>query len=683
MGDNGAGGRSGDTGAPVHRVIALVGPQGTGKTSLLEAVLERSGVIGRAGKVADGTTVGDSSAEARAHQMSVELNLAEIEFMGDRYTFVNCPGSIEFLQDMRGALPAVDAAIVVCEADDKKVPAMRIIMRELEDRGIPHFLFVNKIDRAEISIQDTIALLQPSSASPLVMRQLPIFENGIATGFIDLALERAFVYREHAPSEVVPLDGDTKSAELEARFSMLEQLADFDDTLMEQLLSDIEPPRDLVFDDLSKDLAEGLIVPVLVGSAENGNGILRLLKALRHEAPTVTDTAARLGLEGGDFTGYVMKTLHTSHAGKLSLTRVLTGKIVDGTSVSRCDEEIRISGMVALSGAQMKKAGEGSAGQLVGLAKLDDVSTGDLLSAGKAPDALIDVTPPQPVMGRAVSASERKDEVKLTTSIHKLIDEDPSLTFTQSPETGEMALRGQGEMHLRVAFERLGDKWGVGVESRIERIGYKETIRKPATVRGRHKKQTGGHGQFGDILIDIKPLPRGSGFEFSDTITGGVVPKNYIPAVEAGVRDILNDGPLGFPVVDLSVVLTDGSYHSVDSSDQAFRTAGHIAMREGLPQCSPVLLEPILAVDITVPSEATPKVNSIVSARRGQLLGYDARPGWEGWDVVNSLMPESEIQDLIVELRSVTLGVGSFTTRFDHWQELTGRIADQVIEAAA
>ena len=683
MGDNGAGGRSGDTGAPVHRVIALVGPQGTGKTSLLEAVLERSGVIGRAGKVADGTTVGDSSAEARAHQMSVELNLAEIDFMGDRYTFVDCPGSIEFLQDMRGALPAVDAAIVVCEADDKKVPAMRVIMRELEDRGIPHFLFVNKIDRAEISIQDTIALLQPSSASPLVMRQLPIFENGIATGFIDLALERAFVYREHAPSEVVPLDGDTKSAELEARFSMLEQLADFDDTLMEQLLSDIEPPRDLVFDDLSKDLAEGLIVPVLVGSAENGNGILRLLKALRHEAPTVIDTAARLGLEGGDFTGYVMKTLHTSHAGKLSVTRVLTGKIADGTSVSRGDEEIRISGMVALSGAQMKKAGEGSAGQLVGLAKLDDVSTGDLLSAGKAPDALIDVTPPQPVMGRAVSASERKDEVKLTTSIHKLIDEDPSLTFTQSPETGEMALRGQGEMHLRVAFERLGDKWGVGVESRIERIGYKETIRKPATVRGRHKKQTGGHGQFGDILIDIKPLPRGSGFEFSDTITGGVVPKNYIPAVEAGVRDILNDGPLGFPVVDLSVVLTDGSYHSVDSSDQAFRTAGHIAMREGLPQCSPVLLEPILAVDITVPSDATPKVNSIVSARRGQLLGYDARPGWEGWDVVNSLMPESEIQDLIVELRSVTLGVGSFTTRFDHWQELTGRIADQVIEAAA
>lgn len=683
MGDNGAGGRSGDTGAPVHRVIALVGPQGTGKTSLLEAVLERSGVIGRAGKVADGTTVGDSSAEARAHQMSVELNLAEIDFMGDRYTFVDCPGSIEFLQDMRGALPAVDAAIVVCEADDKKVPAMRVIMRELEDRGIPHFLFVNKIDRAEISIQDTIALLQPSSASPLVMRQLPIFENGIATGFIDLALERAFVYREHAPSEVVPLDGDTKSAELEARFSMLEQLADFDDTLMEQLLSDIEPPRDLVFDDLSKDLAEGLIVPVLVGSAENGNGILRLLKALRHEAPTVIDTAARLGLEGGDFTGYVMKTLHTSHAGKLSVTRVLTGKVADGTSVSRGDEEIRISGMVALSGAQMKKAGEGSAGQLVGLAKLDDVSTGDLLSAGKAPDALIDVTPPQPVMGRAVSASERKDEVKLTTSIHKLIDEDPSLTFTQSPETGEMALRGQGEMHLRVAFERLGDKWGVGVESRIERIGYKETIRKPATVRGRHKKQTGGHGQFGDILIDIKPLPRGSGFEFSDTITGGVVPKNYIPAVEAGVRDILNDGPLGFPVVDLSVVLTDGSYHSVDSSDQAFRTAGHIAMREGLPQCSPVLLEPILAVDITVPSDATPKVNSIVSARRGQLLGYDARPGWEGWDVVNSLMPESEIQDLIVELRSVTLGVGSFTTRFDHWQELTGRIADQVIEAAA
>ncbi|MBZ0215069.1 MAG: hypothetical protein K8F25_00820, partial [Fimbriimonadaceae bacterium] len=273
------------------------------------------------------------------------------------------------------------------------------------------------------------------------------------------------------------------------------------------------------------------------------------------------------------------------------------------------------------------------------------------------------------------------DEVKLTAAIHKIMEEDPSISLEHNQATNEMLLHGQGEMHLRVALERLTGKYGVGAETSPATIAYKETIRKSVTQRGRHKKQSGGHGQFGDVVVDIKPLPRGSGFEFSDTITGGVVPKQYIPAVEHGIREYLSRGPLGFPVVDVAAVLTDGSYHAVDSSEQAFKTAGRIAMSEGMPQCAPVLLEPVVAVDIHVPSDATAKANAIVSTRRGQLLGFDAREGWPGWDTVKAHMPASEVSDLIVELRSATAGVGSFEQKFDHLSELTGKLAEQVLAA--
>ncbi|HEX5600444.1 MAG TPA: elongation factor G, partial [Hyphomicrobiaceae bacterium] len=259
------------------------------------------------------------------------------------------------------------------------------------------------------------------------------------------------------------------------------------------------------------------------------------------------------------------------------------------------------------------------------------------------------------------------------------VEEDASLSVEQNSDTHQLVLLGQGEMHLRVALERLNRKYGVAVEKQRRLVPYKETIRKGTTVRGRHKKQSGGHGQFGDVVLDIKPLPRGSGFQFSETITGGVVPRQFIPSVEIGVRDYLNQGPLGFPVVDVAVTLTDGSYHSVDSSDMAFRQAGRIAMAEGMPKCNPVLLEPIMAVEITVPSDATAKINGLVSQRRGQILGFDAREGWPGWDVVQVQIPAAEMDDLIVELRSATAGVGSFTAKFDHLAELTGRLADQVL----
>jgi elongation factor G len=661
-----------------------VGPFQAGKTTLLEAILARTNTIQRQGTVDAGTTVGDASKEARHHKMSVEVSVATANFMGDDFTFIDCPGSVEFVHEMRAVLPAVDAAVVVCEADDRKVSQLQLIMRELEDLKIPRFLFLNKIDKADQRVRETLQLLQPASRVPLLLRQIPIWKNDIISGFVDLALERAFVYKEHVPSEVIPLEGDDLSREKDARFHMLETLADHDDELMEQLLEDIPPPRDKVFDDLAKEQRDGLICPVLIGVATRTNGVLRLLKALRHESRGIEATAQRLGVKGNDPVAYAVKTFHTAHGGKMSVARVLSGQIGDGTTLGSPTEEAgRVSGVLKLVGQVTEKRGPASAGETVAFGKLDRAKTGDTLSAGKqAPKPVAEVPPYPPVLAIAISAKDRKDDVKLGVALNKLLDEDPSLVVHHNPETHEVIVWGQGEMHLRVATERLADRYGIAIERRTPSVGYRETIKKPiAAVRGRHKKQSGGHGQFGDVVIDVKPLPRGSGFVFDEKITGGAVPRNYIPSVEEGVADALKHGPLGFQVVDLAVSLVDGSYHAVDSSDMAFRIAGRIGINDALPQCNPVLLEPIHTVEIVCPTDATAKINAILSGRRGQILSFDTREGWSGWDVVRAMMPESEIGDLIIEVRSATAGVGSFTFKFDHMAELTGKPADQIVAA--
>jgi elongation factor G len=676
-------GQSGGSAARSSRCIALVGPYLSGKTTLLEAILARAGVVTRQGKVADRNTIGDGAAEARDHGMSVEVNIADVPFLGDTFTFIDCPGSIEFQYEGALALTACDAAVVVCEPDPKRVPALQLILKQLEDRGIPRFLFLNKIDSFDAQVRDILPTLQPASSKPLVLRQIPIWENGAASGFVDLALERAFVYRPQANAEVIEIPAGVRERETEARFKMLEQLADYDDELMEQLLSDVQPAREKVFADLVKEVQEGLIVPVLLGSAENGNGILRLLKALRHEAPFVERTSQRLKLENAKSAGQVLKTMYTAHGGKISLVRVLAGDFGEGTVVQGARAEERAASAFAMLGQEAKKRAPGKPGDTLALGRLEKILTGETISADKGGITQIKAPePPQPVFGVAIGVKDRKDEVKLTGALGRLMEEDPSLKLEHAKDTHQMVLWGQGEMHLRVALERLKRKYGVEAESKPRQVPYKETIRKGVEIRGRHKKQSGGHGQFGDVVLDIKPLPRGTGFQFAEKITGGVVPRQFIPSVEIGVSDYLHRGPLGgFPVVDVSVTLIDGSYHSVDSSDMAFRQAGRIGMSEGMPKCNPVLLEPIMEVEIAIPSEATARINGMIPQRRGQILGFDARDGWPGWDVVRAQIPESEMGDLIVELRSATAGVGTFSAKFHHLAELTGRLADNVLAA--
>ena len=660
--------------ADAVRAIALIGPNGSGKTTLFESLLQAAGTGVQPG------SVGDASPEAKAAGQSVELNLADFDFMGDRYAVIDCPGSVEFACEMDCGLPAADLALVVVDPDPARAALLQPYLREVEQLGVPHAIFVNKIDQARVSVDELMAALQPLSSTPLVARQLPIWKDDHVAGFIDLALERAFVYRTGQPSEQVDIPEDLRAEEADARFHMLEQMADFDDELMEQLLSDVTPSRDAIFADLVKEVRERQITPVFFGSAAQQFGVRRLLKALRHDTPTPEVAAERLGAEGP--AAYVLKTTH-GQAGKLAYARVFGGALADGAELALPGGgRGRVSGLFAVQGQAIRKIASAQAGDIVALGKIDAAKAGDLLCAGcEGRAAKVEPIARHPLYELAIATRDRKDDVRLSGALAKLIEEDGGLRLIHDADLHEMRLAGQGDAHLRIVLDKLKRRYGVDVATQAPATPYRETIRKGVTQRGRHKKQTGGHGQFGEVVIEIRPLARGEGFQFIDKITGGVVPRQWIPAVEQGVRDAMEKGPLGFPVVDVAVTLIDGSYHSVDSSEMAFRQAGRLAMSEALQQASPILLEPIEKLTIYAPSATTAKINSAVSSRRGQILGFDSRAGWSGWDRIEVFLPHHERQDFILELRSLTQGLGSFEAAFDHMVELTGRKADEVAKA--
>jgi elongation factor G len=664
-------------GAESVRNVALVGANGSGKTTLLESLLFVSGAVGRKGKVGEGNMVGDASTEARERGMSVEVNAATIEQDGGILTFLDCPGSIEFAQEARGALCGVDSAVVVVEPSLERMITISPLLRFLDAYAIPHLIFISKMDRSEVRYRDLLDSLRALSERPVVPHQYAIGRGEELLGYIDLVTEKAYSYNQGAPSAEIALPGEYREREQAARTEMLETLADFDDDLMEMLLEEQEPPAEDILRHLQKTLGADQVVPVFMGVAEHDKGVRRLLEALRKETPPASVTAARLGVDAaGGTLVQVLKTYHLPHAGKLSLARVWAGEVKDGMTL----DGMRVGGVFRMFGGQHNNVGAASAGEIVGLGRLDEARTGQALTNGAAAAAdLLSVETQAPMYAFAVSAENRNDEVKLSGAIAKLVDEDPSLRFEQNPELQQSVLWGQGEMHLRVALDRLRSKYHIGVQGRPPQTAYRETIRKATQSHGRHKKQSGGHGQFGDVKLEIKPRPRGEGFEFIDNIVGGAVPRQYIPAVEAGAREYLRRGPLGFPVVDVSVRLFDGQFHSVDSSEIAFKMATALALREGLPKCEPVLLEPILAVVISVPTEYTSRVLQLISQKRGQILGYDAKEGWRGWDQISVHIPQAEIHDLIVTLRSLTQGVGFFDSRFDHLSPVPDRLAEMVV----
>ena len=659
------------------RVVAIVGPGGAGKTSLAEALLFASGGLGRQGSVDAGTSVGDASPEARARRGSTELNLMRLEFLGDRFALVDCPGSVGFAADGVLATCAADMAIVVVDPDPGRALLAEPMLRQLEDMGVPHAIFVNKIDQARGSIHALLEALQPMSASPLIARQIPIREGERITGFIDLALERAFHYRAGKPSERTEIPSELVERERADRFHMLEQLADHDDALLEQLLMDEKPSLPAVLADLARETRENLGVPVLFGSALNGFGVRRLLKALRHEAPEPEVAAERLGAKDG--CAFVFKISHGGAIGRLAFARVFGGTLNEGAELSGENGTVRVGALFGMQGEKTEKLQRADKGDIIAIAKAESVQAGQwLTSSGKAAAAPRVELPPRN-FALAITTRERKDDVRLSTALHKLVEEDPSLVWEQDEAHHETRLKGVSDEHLGVTIAKLKRRYGVAVNSKPPTVGYKESIRKPVTQRGRHKKQSGGHGQFGDVVIELRPQERGEGFRFDSRITGGAVPKQWIPAVEQGVRDATLKGPLGFPVVDVAATLTDGSYHSVDSSELAFRTAGRIAMSEALAAASPHLLEPVHKLTIVVPGYATSRVTSAVASRRGQMLGMAPREGWSRWDAIEALLPESELQGLDAELRSLSQGLASYRAEFDHLAELNGKLAEEVV----
>lgn len=661
------------------RNVAIVGSYLSGKTTLLESLLYVTGSLSRKGKITEKSTVGDGSQEARDRQMTVEVNAVSIEQDGIRFNFLDCPGSVEFTQETYNALMGVDAAIIVCEPDLPKVLTLAPLFQFLDNWEIPHLLFINKMDRAHDSFPTIIEALKSVSSRPFVLHQVPIGLGENLKGYIDLVTEQAYQYHADAPADSIPLPDELKDEEQTARAEFLEQLADFDDHLLEELLEDIEPPQDEIERDLKLELGADQIVPVFVGVAEQDFGVRPLFEALQREAPEPETTAERRGLDTDEEQpiAQVLKTYYSPQGGKLSLVRIWSGTLTDGMNLNN----IRMGGMYRLIGQQQESLNQATAGDIVALGRMDGVPTGETLSLDADMRELMPKAQAlSPVYALAIAPKDRKDEVKLTTALTKLLEEDPALFWEQHGDTHEVILWGQGDIHLQVALDRLERKYKLPMSTHAPQVPYKETIRKAVTkVHGRYKHQTGGHGQFGDVYLDIQPLPRGDGFTFSEHIVGGVVPRQYIPGVETGVREYLVHGPLGFPVVDVAVTLQDGSYHSVDSSEQAFKMAARIAMQEGMQKAGPQLLEPILSVTISVPNDATSKVLRLVSGRRGQVMGYDAKAKWQGWDEVQALLPQAEIQDLILELRSLTMGVGFFEWTFDHLQEVPGKIAERLL----
>jgi elongation factor G len=636
------------------RSVALIGPYGSGKSTLFDALMAAAGAPLK------------RQSDIRKRVVTTELRLGHCSFLADRWSILDCPGSVEFAYETEGALAAVDLAIVVCEPTAGRASTVPLLLKALEEYRLPHLIFVNKIDTLAGSFDETLAELRAHSKYPLAPRQLPIREGDAVTGYIDVVSGRAYRYGANQAAEPIEIPSQLRDPEKQALDGLAEVLADQDDALLEKLIEEIAPTSAEIYQHLRKDQASGTIVEVLLGSAVRGQGILPLWKTMRHDVPDAAETAARRGVaaEGEP----VVQIFKTVQAGKLSYGRIWRGVLRDSATF----DGARVGGIHRYTGGEPVRAPEADAGELVALGRLEGIATGAILGAPGAAGSLPYPPPPPPVYALAIKAKDRKDDVKLSGALQKLVAEDPALAVEHNIETAETILHGQGDIHLNCAIERLATVYNLQIETAPPKIGFKETIKRKVNQHSRYKRQTGGHGQFADIKLEIEPRHRGEGFLFTDKIVGGAVPKQYIPSVQDGAEEAMQKGPFGYPVVDVAVTLVDGSFHTVDSSDMAFKIAARQGISEGLAKAEPVLLEPIEHVTVSVPNTSTAAAQRLLTGRRGQILGYAERPGWPGWDDVEALVPAAELHNFIIELRSDTMGLGHYRRRFDHLAEARG-----------
>ena len=664
------------------RNIAFVGTHHAGKTTLVESILSHCGAIGRRGSVADGTTTTDYEPECIAHAQSTSVGFAHAMCDDIDVTIVDCPGFVDFFEETKLALSGVDAAVVVVEADPARIAQIGTLVDFIESRKLPHLFVINKLDRPGSDFAATLAALQEAYGRHVVAEQWPIGEGEALAGYVDLARMSAFAYaggNENA-TEIPPA---LQSQVQAAHGQLLEALSDFDDHLMEELLEGVEPPLDEIEKDLCEECSHDQIIPVLVAAGGPGFGTAALVRAMEKWFPSPV-TAQQVDAEGrpiepkgdGPVIAHVMKTFIHPQSGKVSVVRVITGTLKSDatlTNISKGGEKVRSAGLFRLQGKRQEPAQTAGPGSIVAIARMESVSTGDTLTTDGFKVLLPRVQLAGPTFAIAIRPKERLDEAKISQMLARILDEDPSLRLERAEFTNELLLLGNGEQHVTTAVERLTRKYNVQLEMHPPTIPYQETITGGTEVHSRYKHQTGGHGQFGDVWLRFEAKPRGNGVTFEEKIVGGVVPRQFIPAVEKGVREALAHGALGgYPVTDVHVTLFDGSYHSVDSSEQSFKTAASMGVREALPKCNPVVLEPIVHVETTVPTHYTSSVIQLMTGKRGQILGMGPSER-AGYDKVEADVPQVELSRYITELRTATQGLGSYTWRHERFDPVPGK----------
>jgi elongation factor G len=675
------------------RNIALVAHGGAGKTSLAEAMLFKAGVTTRQGRVEEGNTVMDYEPEELKRQTSISTSFAQAPWKKHAITIIDTPGDQNFFTDTKLCMQAADAAVVVVDAVDGVKVQTEKAWEFASDFNQTALIFVNKLDRERADFQRAVEDVRSSFESPKpIIVQMPI---GIESGFkgvVDLISMKAFTYDDSGKVSTADIPADMQETAASARETLIENVAEADDSLIEKYLEGETLSDDEIKSTLRKGTIERKFAPILCGAATKNIGVDLLMDFIVNCAPSPLDSPARIGTNPADgsevertpdssapFSAFVFKTVADPYAGRLSLFRVVSGTLGgDGTFYNTTkDTKERFNQLLSIMGKEQKPVNAAGPGSILAVAKLKETTTGDTLCAENAKVQFPLAMPIQTLITFALQPKSKGDEDKILSSLTRLLEEDRGLKIDRNAETKEILLSGSGQVHIEATIEKLKRKFNVEVVLKPPKVPYRETIKKKVRVQGRHKKQTGGHGQFGDCWIQLEPLPRGQGFEFVDAIVGGVIPRTYIPAVEKGVIEACQKGVLaGFPCVDFRVTLDDGSFHAVDSSEMAFKIAGSLAFKKAAEQANPVLLEPIMKVQITAPDEFMGDIMGDLNGRRGRVLGMDSAGKYQ---IINAEVPMSEFLTYAPDLRSMTGGRGIFTMEFTRYDEVPGQLAEKLL----
>jgi elongation factor G len=676
------------------RNVGIVAHGGAGKTTLAEAILFDAGATSRLGKVEDGTTVTDFDEDEIKRRMSISSALAFCEWKGHKLNLVDTPGASIYLTDTRNCLRVLDSALVVVSSVSGVKVQTEKVWSFAESGNKTRVIFINKMDQEQADFFRVLEDVRKNLCSIATPVQLPIGAEASFRGIVDLIRMKALTYQGGGTGKSsegeVPSDLKPKAEELRA--ALMEAVAESDDKLLERYLEAGTLSADELKAGLKRGVLGGKVVPVLCGSALKNIGIQPLLDLLTDVCPSPADRPAVEGLdpkngerltressEGAPFSALVFKTITDPYAGKITLFRVYSGLLSSDSTVynvSKGSKE-RIGQVVLLRGKNQVQVPALGPGDLGAVVKLKETGTGDTLCDERNPIRLQPMEIPSPIIEYAIMPKTKGDEEKMSVGLQRLREEDPSLQVRRDPQTKEIILAGMGKAHLEIAIERLKRKFGLEVQMKTPRVPYKETIHGRVEVQGRHKKQTGGRGQFGDCWIKLEPLPRGGGYEFVNQVVGGAIPRQYIPAVEKGIVEAMEEGVLaGYPVVDVRVTVYDGSYHTVDSSEMAFKIAGSLAFKKGVLQANPGLLEPIMTVEVAVPDESMGDVIGDLNSKRGRVLGVETKGKGQ---VIKAQVPLAEMLEYATQLKAITSDRGDYTMEFSHYDELPPHLKERVI----